>query len=66
MKFCQQVSHLLMRGKWKGKVISHDLDRFISVSKTNDGSIVETELVRHSIPVCVCVCVCLTMVYTEV
>ncbi len=57
MKFCQQVSHLMVRGKWRGKVeggISHDLDRFISVRKTSDGSVVETELVRLVCVVCVC------------
>ena len=56
MKFCQQVSHLMVRGKWRGKVeggISHDLDRFISVRKTSDGSVVETELVRLVCVVCV-------------
>ena len=55
MKFCQQVSHLMVRGKWRGKVeggISHDLDRFISVSKTSDRSVVETELVRLVCVVC--------------
>ncbi len=48
LQFCDQVRHLLMRCVWQEKMkggISHDLDRFVSVTKTDKGDIVQTDLV---------------------
>ena len=51
MKFCGKVQHLLLRGVWKEKVkggINHDLDRFVSVTKNDQGEVVQSDLVSSS------------------
>ena len=55
MKFYMQIQDLVTTGHWKGRVkggITHNLDTIISVTKSKNGSLVETELVSG---LCTCV-----------